>query len=521
MPTTIDAIRRNIYESNSDKSVQITTIAALNLVTQINNIRSKEASTLVNPAECLMLGADHYVLARQDDSAITPHLTRLQSGTDNFNDNWASIRNLLHQLTSLKRAWTFCESIVSTRFDYYLFARPDLLYLDEIRFLQIAEKFRGSGNIALPAWHHWGGGLNDRFAFTDGLAAEHYANRLDLLDEFNAQNGLSPERLLGYAVGKGDCRISELPVRAQRVRADGAIRDENFELKRRNLPHDGSRILFTPEGVTIIPEARVAPVPFYNSRGIPASISRNQLVGQQTPATGSETHQLRKMEHEGLPRVSGLSGPPTEAVIQRLGAGSNTRRFLNIGPNRVTLNIQQETPTPNREPSSPNVQSYDISADEFFATTDPCEVLAGCIDLAHIKAQNHSEFVLRMIINIEQYCSSNSKIIFTDVVPINFEMTERARNMRARKDQTLARACTGDLWRLVPLLRRERPDLCIQVANCRPTGLVVISNLDPSSRKLRDDYIKTAHRLMFNHPSEDEFWAYIETLELFEATQVC
>ncbi|MGH8263486.1 MAG: class I SAM-dependent methyltransferase, partial [Steroidobacterales bacterium] len=46
---------------------------------------------------------------------------------------------------------------------------------------------------------------------------------------------------------------------------------------------------------------------------------------------------------------------------------------------------------------------------------------------------------------------------------------------------------SGDIWRLILLLKKYRPDLKVNTVATRPTGLGVISNLDPSSRVLSDN----------------------------------
>src|SRR5258706_5348979 len=41
---------------------------------------------------------------------------------------------------------------------------------------------------------------------------------------------------------------------------------------------------------------------------------------------------------------------------------------------------------------------------------------------------------------------------------------------------------SGDVWKLVPCLKKYRPDLSIHTIASAPTGLPVIRNLDPASR---------------------------------------
>jgi hypothetical protein len=49
-------------------------------------------------------------------------------------------------------------------------------------------------------------------------------------------------------------------------------------------------------------------------------------------------------------------------------------------------------------------------------------------------------------------------------------------------------AWTGDVWKLLPILKRHRQDLKVQVLDCASTGMVVISGLDPESQVLKAAY---------------------------------
>jgi hypothetical protein len=49
-------------------------------------------------------------------------------------------------------------------------------------------------------------------------------------------------------------------------------------------------------------------------------------------------------------------------------------------------------------------------------------------------------------------------------------------------------AWTGDVWKILPILRKYRPDLKVTVLDCRPTGLVLVSNLSPRNTALRRNY---------------------------------
>jgi hypothetical protein len=240
--TTAASIQRNVYDCNFRRGVSFYTIASLNLVERIENARTRELGVSLNASESLALKADAYFLIRQDDAHIATTLSVIQERGDFYDDDWRSIRNSLHQLQSLRRAWRMSRELPG-RFDYYLFLRPDLLYLDEIDLPELARSFRSSGSIALPPWHSWGG-FNDRFAFADPSAARDYAERIELVRTYCASNLMHPETFLAYALRKGRCRVGALPVRAKRVRVNGVVREENFDQSKMHLPCNPRRFSF-------------------------------------------------------------------------------------------------------------------------------------------------------------------------------------------------------------------------------------------------------------------------------------
>jgi hypothetical protein len=168
----------------------------------------------------------------------------------------------------------------------------------------------------------------------------------------------------------------------------------------------------------------------------------------------------------------------------------------------------------------PGIRLFEMTSDAFFAAHDPCAILGGPIDLAFIDGMHLAEYVLRDFVNVERHCDRGALIVLHDAIPGNFEMTERDRRTAARRDKALANAWTGDVWRVLPILRRERPDLHIQILDCEPTGLVLISNLDPGSRRL-GDRIEEHVRMLQDHPAQEmEFWVFLASATITDAREL-
>ena len=99
------------------------------------------------------------------------------------------------------------------------------------------------------------------------------------------------------------------------------------------------------------------------------------------------------------------------------------------------------------------------------------------MDLAFIDGMHQMEFALRDFINVEKYCSADSIILIHDVYPIDATSAARER---------ASLFWSGDIWRLILILKKYRPDLTVNVIAARPTGLAIVQNPDPQSGVLAE-----------------------------------
>ena len=105
-------------------------------------------------------------------------------------------------------------------------------------------------------------------------------------------------------------------------------------------------------------------------------------------------------------------------------------------------------------------------------------------DLAFIDGMHLFEFVLRDFINTEKAMDPGGAICLHDVLPFNADMTTRDIDYLEK----LELPWTGDVWKILPVLKKYRPDLEITIFDSRPTGLGLVRNLDPESRVLSEYY---------------------------------
>jgi hypothetical protein len=120
------------------------------------------------------------------------------------------------------------------------------------------------------------------------------------------------------------------------------------------------------------------------------------------------------------------------------------------------------------------------TSDEYFARPRPLAPLGGTPpDLAFIDGMHLFEFALRDFINVERNARWSSVVVFDDMLPRQVDHAARDRHTRL---------WTGDVFKIVPVLRTYRPDLTLLLADTAPTGLLLVLGLDPGSTVLQDNY---------------------------------
>ena len=119
-------------------------------------------------------------------------------------------------------------------------------------------------------------------------------------------------------------------------------------------------------------------------------------------------------------------------------------------------------------------------SDEYFARADPLAPTDGVpFELSFIDGLHLFEFALRDLIVAERHSGARGVVILDDVLP-------RTVDESARERHTVA--WTGDVFRVVEVLSRYRPELILLPLDTSPTGLLMVLGLDPNSTVLVDHY---------------------------------
>lgn len=186
--------------------------------------------------------------------------------------------------------------------------------------------------------------------------------------------------------------------------------------------------------------------------------------------------------------------------LQGLHDVSKNRNYLEIGIRDGRSMALSRVPSIGIDPDYQvtaeircDVQLARATSDDFFAREDPMEYLKGSrsLDLSFIDGMHLFEFAFRDFINVEKYSNWSSVIVFDDMLPRN--VYEATRNHHAG-------AWTGDVYKVIEILNRYRPELETFMIDTQPTGLLAVFGADPTSTTLEDKYDEIIAEFMVDDP---------------------
>lgn len=169
-----------------------------------------------------------------------------------------------------------------------------------------------------------------------------------------------------------------------------------------------------------------------------------------------------------------------------------------------------------------DVRLFQMPSDAFFAEVDVAAALGGPVDFAFLDGMHQFEYLLRDFYNTERVASPRGLIALHDCLPLSERMILRSSEeaVRLSRGTPYEGWWTGDVWKVVAILRKHRPDLRIVCVDAPPTGLVFISNLDPASDSLRRDYCRIVDAFAAVPNTAEELAAFYAGLSLVPTARI-
>ena len=214
---------------------------------------------------------------------------------------------------------------------------------------------------------------------------------------------------------------------------------------------------------------------------------------KEPPTSAGVAANVRQEPHPN-PAVEVRAGArPYLEVLRDLHAILQPRLYLEIGVRKgSSLALAQcpavavdPDPHPDFTAKRPDVHFYRCTSDDFFFF-HAADALKIPVDLAFIDGMHLAEYVYRDFMNVEQFMNPSGVIVVDDVLPNHPVQASRERQ---------SRVWTGDVWRFAERLSKKRPDLRLTWVDTDPSGLLLVSKLNPKSRAMWGDYNKALRSL--------------------------
>nr|WP_294551807.1 class I SAM-dependent methyltransferase [uncultured Rhodopila sp.] len=226
--------------------------------------------------------------------------------------------------------------------------------------------------------------------------------------------------------------------------------------------------------------------------------------------------------------VSLLRGPRHDVVLAALHRILKPRTYLEIGIEKGETLRLAHCSTIAIDPAfaidqavlgnKPECLLYRMPSDRFFEKHDPVTLFGDRVDLAFLDGLHLYEFLLRDFINVERCCRRNSLVLLHDCLPTDLYLARRTRQDESLRPITrIQGGWCGDVWKVVLILRKYRPDLRIEVFDAALTGIVAITNLDPKSAVLSEKYVEAVDSFAAVEMRDYGLRRYFDELNILDA----
>ena len=216
-----------------------------------------------------------------------------------------------------------------------------------------------------------------------------------------------------------------------------------------------------------------------------------QRVSEPRPMAVAANNYREAHSDPAVERQAGMR--PYLDVLRDLHALISPKMYLEIGVRRGSslalaggdaVAIDPD-PHPDLIISNPAARLFRCTSDDFFFFHADAAINRP-VELAFIDGMHLAEYVYRDFMNVERFMHPAGVVVVDDVLPNH--------PIQAARDRQ-SQVWTGDVWRFAELIARKRPDLRLTLLDTAPSGLLLISGLNPKNRSLWADYNPVTRQL--------------------------
>ena len=234
---TYPSIEKNIFKVLKQHNIEYDVFLHTYDLTSISNKRSGEFSCQLDTDEWKMLKPKSHIITNQQTFDNSFDWEMLYKHGDIWKDGYNSVRNAIRQLNSLKQVTSLWLN--ETPYDYYIYIRPDLYYVNEINVNDILNHIHLDNILVIPYWGNYRGGFNDRIAYGSYSVMKIYGSRIDYLQNYYMQKKIKKpyhsERYLTNVIRDHRIFIRYSKLKGIRVRANNKYDEKDSNMFMRYL----------------------------------------------------------------------------------------------------------------------------------------------------------------------------------------------------------------------------------------------------------------------------------------------
>ena len=222
---TIDSINNNIIKVLNDNNIKYDIYAHNMKVNYIVSLQKNEKN--IDILDNIYLLKPNYLSETNQDEFDNNYDWNKYSKFGYIHNSLNVHKNAIRQIYSVNEVTKMWQKN-KIEYDYYIYIRPDLMYVDKLNLNEILENINNDILIT-PRWHKWGG-LNDRIYMGKKNIIKYFGNRFNYIDNFykDKKKAYHPETFMKYVADKFNVQTKDIELKAKRVRSNGKIRNENF-----------------------------------------------------------------------------------------------------------------------------------------------------------------------------------------------------------------------------------------------------------------------------------------------------
>ena len=227
---TIESIKKNIFDVLTDSNISFDTYVHNMKVDTFLSKRAGDHNVTVDNNLCKLLPATEFSEINQidfDNNYDWKKISKYGYTEGDIN----TLQNAIRQLYSVKQVTKLWDNKKNTNYDYYIYLRPDLLYINKIDIHTILQNINKKNVLLTPHWHK-SGGINDRIYMGNKNVIKIFGNRFD--EAYNMtekyKSVYHAEKHMKYIAEKYNIKTVDINLKGKRVRTNGIPKEENFTL---------------------------------------------------------------------------------------------------------------------------------------------------------------------------------------------------------------------------------------------------------------------------------------------------